>query len=201
MRHRVAKHDRFVLQSTERNTGLQNTTDSPWPLLRITLRSIRQSADSGRASSSFTSVGGNTSASRPAPSASWPPQTPSIASALKARYLMVLTVPSDLSRARHRPGLHSEMAAIRPSHRARSSTSGPGESRQVFVPLELSSELCPSPNLRPTSDRRPRSVLKATADQSTHNLAHLGPSSPFAFTVNIRMGHWGRGTNVAKPNA
>ena len=60
---------------------------------------------------------------------------------------MVLTVPSDLSRARHRPGLHSEMAAIRPSHRARSSTSGPGESRQVFVPLELSSELCPSPNL------------------------------------------------------
>ena len=141
------------------------------------------------------------SASRPAPSASWPPQTPSIASALKARYLMVLTVPSDLSRARHRPGLHSEMAAIRPSHRARSSTTGPGESRQVFVPLELSSELCPSPNLRPTSDRRPRSVLKATADHSTHNLAHLGPSSPFAFTVNIRMGHWGRGTNVAKPNA
>ena len=141
------------------------------------------------------------SASRPAPSASWPPQTPSIASALKARYLMVLTVPSDLSRARHRPGLHSEMAAIRPSHRARSSTSGPGESRQDFVPLELSSELCPSPNLRPTSDRRPRSVLKATADHSTHNLAHLGPSSPFAFTVNIRMGHWGRGTNVAKPNA
>ena len=60
---------------------------------------------------------------------------------------MVLTVPSDLSRARHRPGLHSEMAAIRPSHRARSSTSGPGESRQAFVPLELSSELCPSPNL------------------------------------------------------
>ena len=36
--------------------------------------SIRQSAISGRASSSFTSVGGNTSASRTAPPASWAPQ-------------------------------------------------------------------------------------------------------------------------------
>jgi hypothetical protein len=137
----------WYFSSPNATQGCKNTTGSSWPLLRTTLWSIRQSAVSGRASSSFTSVGGNTSASRPAPSASWPPQTPSIASALKARYLMVLTVPSDLSRARHRPGLHSEMAAIRPSHRARSSTTGPGESRQVFVPLELSSELCPSPNL------------------------------------------------------
>jgi hypothetical protein len=74
MQHSVAIHDRFVLQFSERNSGLQNTTGSSWPRLRTTLSSIRQSADSGRASSSFTSVGGNTSASRPAPSASWPPQ-------------------------------------------------------------------------------------------------------------------------------
>ena len=47
-------------QFTERNTGLQNTTGSSWPHLRTTVRSIRQSAVSGRAPSSFTSVGGNT---------------------------------------------------------------------------------------------------------------------------------------------
>ena len=46
---------------TERNTGLQYTTGSPWPHLRTAVRSIRPSAVSGRASSSFTSVGGNTS--------------------------------------------------------------------------------------------------------------------------------------------
>ena len=57
---------------------------------------------------------------------------------------MVLTVPSDLSRARHRPGLHSELAAIAPGAdlhvRSRRVTTS-------FVPLELSSEQCPSPNL------------------------------------------------------
>ena len=60
MQHTVAKHVRSVLQFSERNTGLQNTTGSSWPHLRTTVRSIRQSAVSGRASSSFTSVGGNT---------------------------------------------------------------------------------------------------------------------------------------------
>ena len=74
MQHTVAKHVRSVLQFSERNTGLQNTTGSSWPHLRTTVRSLRQSAVSGRASSSFTSVGGNTSASRPAPSASGPPR-------------------------------------------------------------------------------------------------------------------------------
>jgi hypothetical protein len=67
MQHRVAKHDRFVLQFTERNTGLQTTTGSSWPHLRATVRSIRQSAVSGRASSSFTSVGGNTCSRPPLP--------------------------------------------------------------------------------------------------------------------------------------
>ena len=64
MQHRVAKPDRFVPQFTERNTGLQNSTGSSWPHLRTALRSIRPSAVSGRASSSFTSVGGNTSQSK-----------------------------------------------------------------------------------------------------------------------------------------
>jgi hypothetical protein len=44
MKHSVAILDRFVLQFTERNTGLQNTTGSSWPHLRTSLRSIRQSA-------------------------------------------------------------------------------------------------------------------------------------------------------------
>ena len=69
---------------------------------------------------------------------------PSIASALSARYLMVLTDPSDPSRARHRPGLHCELAAIAPGAylhvRSRRVTTS-------IVPLELSSELCPSSNL------------------------------------------------------
>ena len=62
LQHRVdLKVRRKQHQFTERNTGLQNTTGSSWPHLRTNVRSIRQSAVSGRAPSSFTSVGGNTS--------------------------------------------------------------------------------------------------------------------------------------------
>ena len=43
------------------------------------------------------------------------------------------------------------------------------------VPLGLSLELCPSPNLRPTSDRRPRSALKAATDQTLLHLPQLRP--------------------------
>ena len=61
LQHRVdLKVRRKQHQFTERNTGLQNTTGSSRPHLRTSVRSIRQSAVSGRASSSFTSVGGNT---------------------------------------------------------------------------------------------------------------------------------------------
>ena len=50
------------------------------------------------------------------------------------------------------------------------------------VPLGLSPELCPSPNLRPTSDRRPRSALKAATD---HSLPHLPFFLLFEFVLDM----------------
>ena len=79
------------------------------------------------------------------------------------------------------------------SHLARTSRPVPA-SHDKSEPVGLCTELCPSPNLRPTSDRRPRSALKAATD---HSLRHLPFFLLFEF-VPVMADAWPPGRKPAK---
>ena len=121
---------------------------------------------------------------------------------------MVLTDTTEPSRARHRPALHCELAAIAPVAdlhvRSRRVTTS-------IVRLELSSELCPSPNLLGRSGwvRKSSTAARYTlsanfrseqmkANRFVRRLQRIG--SQEATSVHQTQ-HWFTESNTSSPNA